>query len=147
MIYRILLAGGLAGLMSGACEAADLKVSVEGLRSNSGQVLICVFSAESSDPSLFPDCAKGRPVKSAKAPIAGGKVIMTFNGLKDGVYAVAIIHDENGNGELDTNLLGIPTEGVGVSTNPRLFGKPKFADGKFNISGNTAISIETKYIL
>ena len=147
MVSRILLVSGLAGCFLGTCEAADLKVSVEGLRSSSGQVLICVFSAESSDPSLFPDCEKGKPVKAAKASIAGGKAVVTFNGLKDGVYAVAIIHDENGNGALDTNLLGIPAEGVGVSTNPRLFGKPKFADGKFNVIGNTSISIESKYIL
>src|SRR5271165_2190604 len=87
VISRILLAGGLAVCFLGTCEAADLKVSVEGLRSNSGQVLICVFSAEGSDTSQFPDCEKGKPVKTAKAQIAGVKVIMTFNGLKDGVYA------------------------------------------------------------
>ena len=37
---------------------------------------------------------------------------MTFKGLKDGVYAIAIIHDENTNGKLDTNFIGIPAEGV-----------------------------------
>ncbi len=72
---------------------------------------------------------------------------MTFNGLKDGVYAVAIIHDENGNGALDTNPLGIPTEGVGASTNPRVFGKPKFDQAQFTLKGNASITIETKYIL
>jgi uncharacterized protein (DUF2141 family) len=147
MISRMLTVLALAVLLSGACAAADLTVTVDKLRNDRGQVFMCVFSAESSDPAQFPDCAKGRPVKTAKASIAGGKVIMTFNGLKDGVYAVAIIHDENANGELDTNFLGIPTEGIGISTNPRLFGKPKFADGEFSIKGNTSISIETKYIL
>ena len=86
-------------------------------------------------------------MKSVQAPIAGGKAVMTFKGLKDGVYAIAIIHDENANGKLDTNFLGIPAEGVGVSTNPRVFGKPSFEQGQFSLKGDAAISIVTKYIL
>jgi uncharacterized protein (DUF2141 family) len=147
MTSRLLLAACLTGLFSCACEAADLTITVSGLRSDRGQVLLCIFSADSSDKAEFPDCAKGRAARSAKAAILGGKVVMTFSGLKDGVYAVAIIHDENGNGQLDTNFLGIPAEGVGVSTNPRVFGKPHFEQGQFNIKGNTAITIDTKYIL
>jgi len=135
------------GLVPCACKAADLTVTVNSLRSNQGQVILCVFSADGSDKAEFPDCAKGRPVRSAKAAISDGKVIMTFNGLIDGIYAVAVIHDENGNGQLDTNFLGIPAEGVGVSTNPLVFGKPRFEQGQFVINGNTAIAIETKYIL
>jgi uncharacterized protein (DUF2141 family) len=144
---RIVLAACFAGLLSTACEAADLTITVDHLRNNTGQVLLCVFSAESSDAAVFPDCVKGRPVRSAKAPIAGGKVVMTFNGLKDGVYAIAVIHDENANGQLDTNFIGIPTEGIGVSNNPRLLGKPSFAEAKFTLKGNIPITIETKYIL
>ncbi|MFY9641099.1 MAG: DUF2141 domain-containing protein [Rhodomicrobium sp.] len=147
MISRLVLAFSFLGLFSWVCQAADLNVTVGNLRSNQGQVIICVFSADSSDKSEFPDCAKGRPVRSAMAPVSGGKVVMTFNGLKDGVYSVAIIHDENGNGQLDTNFLGIPAEGVGVSTNPRVFGKPHFEQGQFAIKGNTAIAIDVKYIL
>ncbi len=129
------------------CHAADLKITVDNLRNSQGNVLLCVFSADSSDKAEFPDCTKGHPVRTSKATISGGKVVMTFNGLKDGTYAVAVIHDENGNGKLDTNMLGIPVEGVGVSTNPRLFGKPHFDQAQFMVKGNTAIMIETKYIL
>lgn len=147
MFARLLLAAGLAGLFSSPCAAADLTVTVSNLHNNQGQVLICVFSADSSDKAEFPDCGKGRGVRSAGAAISGGKAVMTFNGLKDGVYAVAAVHDENGNGQLDTNFLGIPAEGVGVSTNPRVFGRPSFQEGQFTLKGNTAITIETKYIL
>jgi uncharacterized protein (DUF2141 family) len=146
--WRPLLAATLLfGFCVSACDAADLTVTVQNLRSNQGQVLLCVFSAEDSDMGDFPDCLKGRPVRNAKGTISAGRTVMKFNGLKDGVYAVAITHDENGNGQLDTNFLGIPTEGVGVSTNPRVFGKPRFEQGQFPIKGNTAITIECKYIL
>ena len=127
--------------------AADLTITVDNLRSNQGQVLLCVFSAESSDREAFPDCTKGHPVRQGKAVIGDGKVVVTYKGLKDGVYAVAAIHDENANGELDTNFLGIPTEGIGISTNPRLMGKPQFGQAQFEIKGKAAITVSAKYIL
>ena len=127
--------------------AADLTITIDNLRSSQGQVLLCVFSAESSDREAFPDCAKGRPVRQSKEAIGGGRVVVTFKGLKDGVYAVAAVHDENGNGELDTNFLGIPMEGIGISANPRLMGKPNFGEAQFVIKGKTAITLAAKYIL
>jgi uncharacterized protein (DUF2141 family) len=129
------------------CEAADLTITIEKLRSSQGQVLLCVFSGESSDPAEFPDCTKGRPVRTAKTAISGNKVVISFKGLKDGVYAVAAVHDENGNGQLDTNFIGIPVEGIAISNNPRLFGKPKFSEGQFDLKGNASIAIDAKYIL
>jgi uncharacterized protein (DUF2141 family) len=129
------------------CEAADLTITIEKLRSSQGQILLCVFSGESSDPAEFPDCTKGRPVRTAKTAISGGKAAISFKGLKDGIYAVAAIHDENGNGQLDTNFIGIPVEGIAISNNPSLFGKPKFKEGQFDLKGNASITIEAKYIL
>ncbi|HEY2111819.1 MAG TPA: DUF2141 domain-containing protein, partial [Dongiaceae bacterium] len=35
-----------------------------------------------------------------------------------GAYAVALFHDENADGHLNTSALGIPTEGAGFSNNP-----------------------------
>jgi uncharacterized protein (DUF2141 family) len=127
--------------------AADLTITVDNLRSNQGQVLLCVFSSESSDREAFPDCIKGHPVRQGKAVIGDGKVVVTYKGLKDGVYAVAAIHDENANGELDTNFIGIPTEGIAISTNPRLMGKPQFDQAQFEIRGKAAITVSAKYIL
>ena len=86
-------------------------------------------------------------MRQSKSAVADGKVVVSYKGLKDGVYAVAVIHDENGNNELDTNFLGIPTEGIGISTNPRLMGKPHFNEAQFEIKGKAAITVSAKYIL
>jgi uncharacterized protein (DUF2141 family) len=141
------LAAGMICLVSSQSFAADLKITIDSLRSDKGQVLLCVFSADTSDGKVFPDCEKGKPVRSQKAIISGGKVVVTYSGLKDGTYAVAAIHDENGNGKLDTNFIGIPDEGIGISNNPRLMGKPGFDEAKFGVKGNTAITITAKYFL
>jgi|SRR5271165_458790 len=146
-LFSFVAAGFFMSAFSTACAASDLTITIDNLRNNSGQVFLCVFSAESSLSALFPDCARGNPAQSVRLPIQAGKATVTFKGLKDGTYAVAMIHDENNNGELDTNLLGIPTEGLGVSNNPRLMGKPNFSEAQFAVKGNTSISIQAKYFL
>jgi uncharacterized protein (DUF2141 family) len=150
MTSRFSLAAIAASLIFAAAipaAAADLTITIDNLRNSQGQIFLCVFSAETSDKKLFPDCDKGKPVRSQKAVIGSGKAVVTYYGLKDGEYAVAMIHDENGNGKLDTNFIGIPTEGLGVSNNPRLTGAPGYDESKFQVSGNTAITITAKYFL
>jgi uncharacterized protein (DUF2141 family) len=143
----------LATLAVGICfasfraEASDLTITIESLRNNQGQIFLCVFSAETSDKAAFPDCEKGKAIRSQKIIAGTGNTVVTFYGLKDGEYAVAMIHDENGNGKLDTSIIGIPTEGIGVSNNSRLIGSPSYDAAKFNINGNTAITITTKYLM
>ena len=150
MIFRFILAAAAAALSYGSSQsalAADLTITINSLRNDNGQVLLCLFSAETSDKKAFPDCEKGKPIRSQKAAIAGGKVLVTYYGLKDGEYAIAMIHDENANGKLDTNFVGIPTEGLGVSNNPRLTGAPGYDEAKFKVNGKTAVSITAKYFL
>jgi len=42
-----------------------------------------------------------------------------FPGVAPGRYAVSVFHDENSNGKMDTNFIGIPREGVGASNNAK----------------------------
>lgn len=59
-----------------------------------------------------------------------------FEDIPPGTYALAVIHDENMNGVLDTNALGIPREGYGFSNDARAwFGPPSFADASFHYDG------------
>jgi uncharacterized protein (DUF2141 family) len=149
MSLKILFAACAAqALSASAATAADLTITVDGLRTDQGNVLVCVFDAANVKADEFPDCDKGNAVRKGKLPIKSGIASVTYTGLKEGVYAVAIVHDENANGQLDTNFLGIPEEGLGVSTNPRLFGsKPKFNDGRFELRGKLTITITAKYFL
>lgn len=68
-------------------------------------------------------------------------------GLATGDYAVAAIHDENGNGRLDKRLV-ILREGFGFSRNPPIrFGPPAFADARFGLTpGSASQTIRMKYI-
>ncbi len=149
MNLRVALAiFALGGCLAGSrAEASDLTVTIENLRNNKGQLLLCVFSGETSDKDAFPDCQKGKPVRVQRILPGAGNTVVTFFGLKDGEYAVAMIHDENNNNKLDTSIIGVPLEGIGVSNNSRLLGSPSYGAAKFQVNGNTSITITTKYLM
>ena len=65
-----------------------------------------------------------------------GKAVCTFRGVPSGRYAISAFHDANEDGELDTNLFGIPSEGYCASRGARgTFGPPSFADAAFDFDG------------
>ena len=76
-----------------------------------------------------------------------GNVHICLTTNAPGIYAIALIHDENANGKLDTALM-IPREGFGFSNNPAIvFGPPKFAAARFTVeNGETTQSIKMKYM-
>jgi len=56
---------------------------------------------------------------------------MCSNPCLIGQYAIKVFHDENANGELDINFLGIPKESYGFSNHARgRFGPPPFAEAR-----------------
>jgi uncharacterized protein (DUF2141 family) len=77
-------------------------------------------------------------------PIENKQVTVIIDSLKYGEYAVRVFHDENRNGKLDTNLLGIPTEDYGYSNNVSGFlGPPSWEKAKF-IFDKPEMTIEIK---
>jgi uncharacterized protein (DUF2141 family) len=65
-------------------------------------------------------------------PIINSEVILKIDSLKYGNYAIKVFHDENSNGELDSNFLGIPTEEYGFSNNASSwFGPPNWEKAVF----------------
>lgn len=134
-----ILAGQGAAL---AADDASLTVSVTGLRNQKGQVHVCL----TANAKAFPDCSKdSNAIKRTVRATEVGSI--SFSGLAPGTYALSLIHDENGNGKLDTSL-AIPREGFGFSRNPKIaFGPPKFSSAAFALHGNVTQSIKMKYML
>lgn len=90
-------------------------------------MLISLFSAEEGFPQ---DASKA--FRKMRSPIAGESVAVSLEDVPFGTYAVAVLHDENLNEVMDTNLIGIPREGAGASRNPRVrFGPPRFGESVF----------------
>jgi uncharacterized protein (DUF2141 family) len=113
-------------------QVSLIHVELDGLRSDKGQILCALFSSAADFPK------KGdKAIAHAKSGISHGKAMCDFSGISTGTYAVSVFHDENSNGKMDTNLMGIPREGVGASNNARgHFGPPKFEAAAFHFLGD-----------
>lgn len=140
---RAFLAGAGALPLMGATPAAGLDVTVAGLRSLKGAVRVCLTTR----PDHFPNC-QDDPLARRLTVAAAGAATLRFANLPSGDYALALIHDENGNARLDT-FAGIPREGVGFSRNPRLgFGPPRFAASAMMLSsGMDSETVRVRYFL
>ncbi len=114
-------------LMAAQAAAATLEVTVAGVRNAEGQVRVAVCSEARF---LAPACEHVGSV-AARA----GTVTVRIEGVQPGAWAAQAFHDENGNGKLDVNLLGMPTEGLGFSNDARMrFGPPSFNDAAFRLA-------------
>ncbi|MFW5876078.1 MAG: DUF2141 domain-containing protein [Myxococcota bacterium] len=120
----------VAALTAGADErsAGRLMVVVTHVESGDGKVYCALFDRPEGFPS-DPD----RALRGLSRRAREGRVVCPFGPVPAGTYAVAVIHDEDDDGELDTGLVGRPLEPWGVSNNPRgpVFGPPSFEDAAF----------------
>ncbi len=121
---------------------SNLAVTIKGLKNQKGQVCFSLFSSSRGFPSN-----KQRAVQAKCVKLGNNSAKLKIPALKAGTYAIAIFHDSNGDGTLNTNYLGIPKEGFGFSRNPRIItGPPKFADSAvFVVGSNTDIQINLNY--
>jgi uncharacterized protein (DUF2141 family) len=118
-----------------------LRMEVSSLRSNKGTLNCRLFS----QADHFPD---GQGIKTVRVEITGTQVSCSFDKLVAGSYAVAVVHDENSNGRLDKNVLGIPTEGYGVSNNRTYaLSSPNWDESKFVLSAHepTTLRVNLRY--
>lgn len=127
-------------LLAGAGEPTSLTITVTGIRNTTGSLVACVFR----DRQGFPTCQKSRNAITQTQRITGSTMTVRFNNLAPGAYAASAQHDEDGDGKLKTNFIGMPREGVGISNNSG--GIPSWGRSLFRMSGNAAISITMRYI-
>lgn len=123
-------------------SAADLTITVKDVRSADGSVLIAIYDSDANFMKP-PQATVRRKINASK-----GEVKFVIHDLPPGKYAVSSYHDENNNGKLDTNSLGVPTEGFGFSNDAQgVAGPPKFSQAAFDFDGkkDKAISFSLNY--
>lgn len=122
-------------------EAADLVVTVEGVRNNAGEIRAGIFNSAAT--WLDGDKALAGVDVKAVAP----RTVLKFENLVPGTYAVAFYHDENGNQKHDRNLLGIPVEGYGFTRDPTVvLSAPSFAECTIEVPAEgAAVAVHVKY--
>jgi len=139
---RTTLAAAALALLVGATPTAELSIDIARLRNAKGMIRICLTAA----PDNFPSCVDD--TRAVTRSIPAGTHELRIAGLPHGDYAIAVIHDENGNRKLDT-FMGIPREGFGFSRNPPIgFGAPRFTAARFSLRGDTETQqVQMHYLL
>jgi uncharacterized protein (DUF2141 family) len=122
----------VAGLVS--AQKVTLQVAMTGFKNNQGVVKVGLYNSEKSFLKT--------EFKKLQAVIKNKEAIVIFEGLEKGEYAVSIYQDENLNGTMDSNFMGIPTEDYMASNNTKGYmGPPKYSNAKFLIKENLKIKI------
>jgi len=104
----------------------NITVKVNNLDSNKGKVFVAIYDSE--------DSFLGHQFKGTISDINENSCEVVFENIPQGIYAISLFHDENDNGKMDNNFLGIPKEDYGCSNNSTGFmGPPKWEDAKFEV--------------
>jgi uncharacterized protein (DUF2141 family) len=137
LIISSLIAAGFI-LPASLAQAGELTVKITDIRANKGTLLVSVVATEAGWNN------QEKPVAAEKLPATGSAVELKFK-LPAGSYAVQVLHDENDNGKMDSNFMGIPIEGYGFSNNPQVMRKAYFSESKFDVSdAPSAITIRLR---
>lgn len=109
-----------------------IHVKILNIRNSIGTVACALFESPAGFPIEFLHSATNvMVIKIRKA-----QARCDFEDIPPGTYAMAVIHDENMNGKLETDWLGIPTEGYGFSNDAKgVVGAPSFSTASFPYDG------------
>lgn len=120
--------------------AGELTVRVGTVEGTSGQVMVAILDGEAAFNGEAP------AVLSVLLPPRPGTLAFSTDALVDGAYGIRVMHDENGNGDMDSNMVGAPKEPWGFSNNAvGNFGPPSWSDVRFELKGDTEISIDLNH--
>lgn len=109
-----------------------LHVQVLQANSDNGKIRILIFA----QPEGFPDQME-KAIKNYSISPKNKGCELSIEGLPAGFYAISVIHDEDGNGKLNTNPVGYPTERYGFSNNPKIyFSPPSFEKASFELKNS-----------
>jgi uncharacterized protein (DUF2141 family) len=138
-ITLLIVAWAFNGLAQ-TTNSGTLLVLVNGLDDTRGQLLVAIYNEKNEFLSAQPAMGTGTAISRTAQ-------VVKFEKVPYGEYAVAVIHDQNNDGILDKNFIGIPTEGYGFSNNAMGdFGPPSFDDASFKVADNcTTQVIALKY--
>ena len=92
----------------------SIGVTVADVRSARGEVTVSLWR----DAATFLE--DGHEVAVVRSPAKLGEMRLCIEAPEAGSYAITAKHDENGNGALDKNWMGIPTEPYGFANDPSL---------------------------
>jgi uncharacterized protein (DUF2141 family) len=136
--FTLLFTGSLLlpALCAGGAVTATVEVHVTAVAGGKGKINIAVCDRE----RFLKQCAY-----TASVPARDGENVIAVPGVPKGTWAVLVYQDENENGELDRNLLGIPKENYGFSRDAAgRFGPPSFDEAAIQVADEAVVTARVR---
>ena len=130
----------LCASISISAQSSNVTVSIKEIEKKKGAIYVMLYNNAEGFPK-----EKDKAYKIGKVTEFGDEASYTFQGIPLGSYALTFFQDEDGNGELNTNFIGIPKEPVGASNMTR-FGKPSYNKCVFVLEEEN-VKMELKFIM
>lgn len=133
----------LPGVAWSQASCPGIHVKILDIRNSAGAVACALFESSAGFPTEYLLAATNIMIIKVRDKQAR----CDFEDIPPGTYALAVVHDENMNGKLDVNWLGVPSEGYGFSNDAHaLLGAPSFSAASFPYDGsNLDLTISLNY--
>lgn len=124
--------------MPASARSDSLRILVTGIENDKGEINCALFSRDKGFPER-----DGGVVQTKRYPAVAGMMTCTFDKVEPGRYAVAVSHDEDGDGEVDATFRAGSDEAWGVTKNVRSGNRaPKFSEAVIYLSDGMAADYE-----
>ena len=134
LLFAALVSENLPAVAFAQSPCPGIHIKILNIKNSTGTIACAFFES----PVGFPIEYLRYAISMMAIEIRDTQARCDFVSIPPGTYALAVIHDENRNGKLDTNWLGIPTEGYGFSNEAKaLLGAPSFSAAKVRYDGGT----------
>ncbi len=132
VLAATLVFASLPAVVLAQASCPGIHVKILDIRDSTGTVACALFESPEGFPSEFLHSATNIMI----IKIRKSQARCDFEDIPPGTYAMVVIHDENMNGKLDTNALGIPKEGYGFSNDAKKWlSTPSFSAASFPYDG------------
>ena len=121
-----------------------ISVTIKDIKTPNGQILMGIYKDDISFDKELPY----KKVQAFKTKISNGILLVEVK-LEPGKYGISLMNDENFNGKMDYNFIGIPKEGFGFSNYYHTgLTKPKLNSFEFEVieNKNTKVEVKMKYM-
>ena len=124
----------LGSSTSAFMSSGSLVLKIENINSSDGFIWIGIYDSEQNYLIKEKGIIEGYRVNQL------GEMTLNIDSLNFGNYAIALFHDENGNGKLDRNVIGIPSEPYAFSKKEKSKWRvPKFKEIEIDFQNNGQI--------
>jgi uncharacterized protein (DUF2141 family) len=121
----------LAVLLNGHAYADNIAIDVrvDNVRPDQGAVRVAIYDQRTW---------LGEPVVGEQADSTGTSVTLRLQVPASGRYGLAAYQDTNNDGQLNRNVVGMPSEPTAFSNDaPMNYGPPRFADAALDVSATS----------